>query len=174
MALTVVWEKVAVDEPVERDKDGNVTAVTARVLKRGENLPDYVGDFVRATLVMIGAVRDLGLAVEAVQSATDQAFATPPAPSALSAEVPPPDFTTGSGGAVRVDVNAETGEVATSTTGDVTAGAEMVAAPVKPSTSDNKEAWETYAVAMGYLTETEAQSMTKTKLVTEVNARESA
>lgn len=175
MSLTVVWEKLAVDKAVETDKQGNVTKADAVILNRGESLPDFVSDFVRSTLVQIGAVRDMGLAAEMVRNAVEQEFAEPPAPSQLSPEVPPPG--THTGGAVQIVHNAATGETATTSSGDVKA--ETVTASTspevsKPSASDGKEAWETYAVTKGYMSEAEAQAMTKTKLVAEVNKRESA
>jgi hypothetical protein len=170
MALTVVWEKCSVDKPVKTDKDGRVTEAEAVVLKRGEALPDYVSDFVRATLTQIGAVRDLAAATEMVAAANEADFATPPPPPVLSAEVPPANVTTG-GGAVEVVHNAETGDTSTTTSGDTQADVVMV---TKPSVTDNKDAWERYAADRGYFTQAEAEAMTKTKLMAEVNKRESA
>lgn len=148
MALTVVWEKCAVDRP---RKDGTVDSV---VLKRGEDLPDYVSDFLRATLVMIGAVRDLGAAVQIVEAANEADFADEPPPPILPAEVPPP---------------AGTGQP-----GSATPASGPEAELTKPSVGDNKDAWESYAVGKGYMSQTEAESMTKVKLMAEVNKRESA
>lgn len=148
MALTVVWEKAAVSMD-----DG-----TEKILRRGETLPDKgVSDFHRSVLTMIGAVRDLGAAVAVVQAAVD-AETTPekePAPAVLPPEIPP----------VR-PVEPVQQNPATEPADN---------APVaKPSVSDNKDAWERYAVSKGYYTQAEAESLTKAKLVTEVNARENA
>lgn len=150
MALTVVWEKAAVTM-----EDG-----TEKILQRGEALPDEgVSDFHRSVLTMIGAVRDLNAAVAVVQAAAD-AEVTPerePAPAVLPPEVPP----------VRPVEQ-------TSTTTDPKAVEPADTAATKPSVSDNKDAWERYAVARGYYTAAEAESMTKAKLVADVNARENA
>jgi hypothetical protein len=163
MSLTVVWEKCSVDKPVARDKNGRVTQVEAITLNRGESLPDFVDDFVRSTLTMIGAVRDLGIAVQAVQAATDAQFAEEPAPPIYPPEVPP--VVTGPPPEV---VNPQQ-----QTTGEVTGGDNPTYAANKPGAGDSKEQWESYAVGKGYLTQTEAEALTKTKLVAEVNKRES-
>lgn len=160
MALTVVWEKCAVDKPVERSKEGAVVRTETVILKRNDALPDYVSDFVASTLTQIGAVRDLGLAVEAVQAAVDAETADPVPPPVYPAEVPP---VTNQPPAANVDPNATQPEGG-STDGPLS----------KPSTSDNKDAWERYAVEKRYFTAEEAESMTKTKLIAEVNKKESA
>jgi hypothetical protein len=117
---------------------------------RGDALPDYVTDFVRSTLVMIGAVKDFDLPVQQLQAAIEQELAPAPEP------VTPP-------------------QVVTLTTG---AGADAALtpgpAPARPKVIDNKEAWENYAVAMGYMSRSEAESMTKAKLMDAVDKRESA
>lgn len=150
MALTAVWEKVAVAM-----EDGS-----EKVIRRGEALPDKgVSDFIRSTLTMVGAVRDLNAAVAVVQSAVD-AETTPaqePAPAVLPPEVPPVQPVQDTSGTTDPKVVEPADSAVT-----------------KPSVSDNKDAWERYAVAKGYYTQAEAESLTKAKLVTEVNARENA
>lgn len=79
MALLVVWERVSVDKP-----DG-----TSLILKRHEPLPDFVSDFIRSTLTMIGAVKDYAQAVETVQAAVDAEMAEEPPPPIYPPEVPP-------------------------------------------------------------------------------------
>lgn len=148
MALTVVWEKCAVDKPT---KDGGVEDV---VLRRGETLPDFVTDFRRSVLVMIGAVRDLGAAVQIVQDAADAQLAPEPAPPVYPPEVPPVTPTA-------------------ATPATVTAPVTEPAVQTKPGAADSKETWESYAVSKSYFTQAEAEAMTKTKLVAEVNKRES-
>lgn len=136
MALTVVWEKISLDR---EGKD-------ALILNRGETLPDWVSDFVRATLVMIGAVKDYAVPVQVVEAAVEEekARGEEVPPPVLPAEVPPP-----------------------------TVVAPAAPDPVeRPAVSDNKDAWEAYAVYRGYATQTEAESMTKAKLVAMVNDRE--
>ena len=152
MALTVVWEKAAVTM-----EDG-----TEKILRRGEALPDTgVSDFHRSVLTMIGAVRDLNAAVAVVQQAAD-AEVTPeqePAPAVLPPEVPPVQ---------------PVQQTSTTTDPKAVEPADDTTATAKPSVSDNKDAWERYAVSKGYYTEAEAESMTKAKRVAEVNARENA
>lgn len=169
MSLTVVWEKAAV----------TMTDGSEKILKRGDTLPEQgVTDYQRQVLTMIGAVRDLGYAVQVVQAEVDrieQGFEEPLPPPVLPPEVPPvqptnplvnedpkamepaDSQTTGSGAAA--DTAGDSGQ-----SGDL----------AKPSTADNKDAWEAYAVQRGYFNRAEAEAMTKTKLVAEVNKRESA
>lgn len=135
MALTVVWERVAVD------RADNSTLV----VNRGEVLPDFVSDFIRSTLVMIGAVKDVTSVVQTVQDAVDHEFEPEPAPPAYPPEVPP-------------------------VTPAVTPAPAVVVE--KPSVSDNKDTWEAYAVDRGYMSQTEAEAMTKVKLIAAVNDRE--
>lgn len=170
MPLTVVWAKAAVPKP-----DG-----TEEILHRGQTLPDYVSDFQRSTMVQIGAVRDLGQAVGVVQAAVDQetaALTDPPPPPVYPAEVPPVrpqnpvvnvDPT-----AVEPDTRAAVADPVDSPTNVV----ERVSDPAddldKPRPADSKDAWESYAEAKGYMTRSEAESMTKAKLIADVTARES-
>jgi hypothetical protein len=155
MALTVVWEKAAVAM-----EDG-----TEKILNRGDTLPDKgVSDYQRQVLTMIGAVRDLGYAVQVVQAEVDrieQGFEEPLPPPVLPPEVPPVQPT---------NPLANEDPKATEPAGTGTGGTPLP----KPSVSDNKDAWEAYAVQREYFTRAEAEAMTKTKLVAEVNKRESA
>jgi hypothetical protein len=137
--LTVVWEKCAVGNP-----DGGADVV----LLRGEALPDYVSDFLRSTLVQIGAVRDFGGIVQAAQDNVDAVLADEPLPPMYPPEVPP-----------------------VTPAGPVESAAPLVVE--KPSVTDNKATWESYAVYQGYLPQAEAESMTKANLMKAVNDRES-
>ncbi len=143
MALTVVWEKMAVS-----NADGHET-----IINRGEALPDYVSDFHRTVYTMIGAVKDTGAPIAIVERAAEEEFADPPAPAQHPAEVPP---------------------VVPTPTGTAPAPAQPDLPPAKPATGDNKDAWEAYAVARGYMSQTEAEGLTKTKLIAAVNERETA
>jgi hypothetical protein len=124
---------------------------TNLILKRGEALPDFVDDFHRTVFSMIGAVKDTGAAVAVVQAEADREFEEPPPPPVLPPEVPP--VTSGPTGLVPVTPDPE-----------VTL--------VRPATSDNKDVWERYAAAKGYMSQTEAEAMTKAKLVSVVTQRE--
>lgn len=148
MALTVVWERAAVPMP-----DGS-----ERVLNRGEVLPAEVTDFQRSVMTMIGAVRDLGQSVAVVQQAVDEVeagYQAPPPAPVLPAEVPPV-----------VPVTPVVTEPAPPVVTDP--GDDLD----KPRPADNKDAWEQYAAARGYMTQSEAESMTKARLIEAVNARE--
>jgi hypothetical protein len=151
MTLHVVWEKCSVDNP---DTGENL------VLNRGEELPDFVTPFVRSTLVQIGAVRDFGAAVSMVQDAADAEQRTyePVKPPVMADEIPP--VTEFNGRPVDLD-NGPLDPADAPSAGDS-----------RPSTSDNKETWERYAVARGYFDQAEAESMTKKDLVAAVNERE--
>lgn len=149
MALTVVWEKMSVDRP-----DGSNL-----ILKRGEGLPDFVDDFHRTVFTMIGAVKDTGAAVAVVQAAADAEFEEQPLPPLYPPEVPP--------------VQPAPQRENVDPVAVVPATPSPEAPAVKPSVSDNKDAWEAYAVGRGYMSQTEAEALTKTKLMTEVNKRES-
>jgi hypothetical protein len=142
MALTIVWQQAAV----------TMTDGTEKILKRGDTLPEEgVSEFHRSVLTMVGAVRDLNAAVAVVQSAVEAEAVPdkPPAPAVLPPEIPPADVQTGSGTPAPTD-----------------------SVPNKPSVADNKDAWERYAVARGYYTQAEAESLTKAKLVAGVSERE--
>jgi len=157
MALVVAWEKAAVPMP-----DG-----TERVLTRGEALPNEVTDFQRSVMVMIGAVRDIGQNVAAVQAAADEVeagYQAPPPPAQYPAEVPPVVSVPGASPAVTpAPVNPDPTPI-------------EVADPAddldKPQAHERKDTWEDYASAKGYLTKAEAESMTKANLIAFVNERE--
>lgn len=151
MTLRVVWEKCAVDN----ESTGKTT-----VLTRGADLPDYVSDFVRSTLVMVGAVKEDGAAVAAVQAAKDAEDQEPVAPPVHPPEVPPV-----------VPTPRGTNPDATAT---VPAPPNPEKPLVKPAANASKDQWEAYAVGKGYMTQTEAESLTKAKLVDAVNEREKA
>jgi len=154
MTLHVVWEKCSVDKP----SGENV------ILNRGDELPDFVEPFVRATLVQIGAVRDFGAAVSVVQEAADAELRStePVPPPVLPDEIPPVQ-------PVRT-YSPDPTATEPSDASDLLdpAGNNL------PSERDNKETWERYAVARGYFTQAEAESMTKRDLVAQVNERENA
>lgn len=147
MTLHVVWEKCAVTNPATKED---------AVLNRGDELPDYVEPFIRSTLVQIGAVKDFGMAVSMVQAAEDAQLdqTERPAPQ-LSDEIPPG----GPGGPASAMADPEPVEEIPYE---------------RPAQSDNKETWEKYAVACGYFTQAEAESMTKRALMDAVNEREAA
>jgi hypothetical protein len=121
---------------------------TPVTLLRGETLPDYVDDFHRSAFVMIGAVKDVQTVIAQTQAAADAEFETPPPPPIYPPEVPP-------------------------VTPDVTPVPVVMEPMAKPSVSDNKDAWEAYAVAREYMSKSEAEALTKTKLIAEVGKRES-
>lgn len=123
---------------------------TEKVLTRGTPLPDNVSDYHRQVYTMIGAVKDIQQAVEVVQNAVaaEEASLTPNPEPMLPPEVPPANVH--------------------QFPGDPTVTGELA----RPATSDSKEAWENYAVQRDYLTREEAEALTKTKLVAEVNKRE--
>jgi len=121
-----------------------------KVLKRGATLPDNVSDYHRQVYTMIGAVKDIEQVVQVVEAAaTAEAESLKPTPApVLPPDVPPADLHQFPG-----DVG-DTGVLA------------------KPAVSDSKDAWENYAVQQEYLSREEAEALTKTKLVAEVNKRE--
>lgn len=124
MSLTVVWAAAAVQKTTVGE-DGKTVSEEV-ILKRGDTLPDYVSDFQRSVMVMVGAARDLGQAVEVVQAAVDAVTADmEPTPSpAVPPEVPVAEPNTG----------------ATADVADVEDG------PVLPKDTDTRAVWEDYGV----------------------------
>lgn len=124
---------------------------TEKVLKRGDELPSDVSDYHRQVYTMIGAVKDVQEAVRTVEAAAQaEADSFEPAPDpVLPPEVPPPGLH--------------------QFPGDPAASNEMP----KPAVSDTKETWENYAVQRDYMSREEAETLTKAKLIAEVNRRES-
>lgn len=126
-----------------------LTDGTEKVFKRGDELPDNVSDYHRQVYTMIGAVKDIEQVVRVVEEAArvEAESLTPTPAPVLPLEVPPADLHQFPGDPQPL---------------------------AKPAVADSKEAWENYAVARDYLTRGEAETLTKPKLVAEVNRRENA